>query len=51
MRKYRGVLLVAAGFAAVATAAAFYAGVRRGVAADAPPVPELLSEVPQARPR
>ena len=46
MRKYRGVLLVAAGFAAVATAAAFYAAVRRGGAADASPVPELLSEVP-----
>ena len=46
MRKYRGVLLVAAGFAAVATAAAFYAAVRRGGVAGAPPVPELLSEVP-----
>ena len=50
MRKYRGVLLVAAGFAAVATAAAFYAAVRRGGAADAPPVPELLSEVPPGAP-
>jgi hypothetical protein len=50
MRKYRGVLLVATGFAAVATAAAFYAAVRRGGAADAPPVPELLSEVPPGAP-
>ena len=50
MRKYRGVLLVAAGFAAAATAAAFYAGIRRGAAADAPPVPELLSEVPPGAP-
>jgi hypothetical protein len=46
MRKYRGVLLVAAGFAAVATAAAFYAAVRRGTAAHAPRVAELLSELP-----
>ena len=50
MRKYRGVLLVAAGFAAIATAAAFYAGVRRGSALDTRPVPELLSEVPPGAP-
>src|ERR1035437_1183817 len=50
MRKYRGVLLVAAGIAAIATAVAFYAVVRRGDAADAPPVPELLSEVPPGAP-
>ena len=49
MRKYRGVLLVAAGFAAVATAAVFYAGVWRGGTADAPPVPELQAAGPQSR--
>jgi hypothetical protein len=50
MRKYRGVLLVAAGIAAIATAAAFYAVIRHERAANAPPVPELLSEVPPGAP-
>ncbi len=50
MRKYRGALLVAGVLAAVATAAAFYAGSLRGDAARPAPALELLSQIPIGAP-
>jgi hypothetical protein len=50
MRKYRGVLLVAAGLAVLGTATAFYVQVLRGNAAHPPSALELLSQVPAGAP-
>jgi hypothetical protein len=50
MRKYRRFLLVTAGLAAVTIVAFFYAGVRRGRAAELQPLPDMLAVLPPGAP-